>query len=138
MTDLYVYSLLPVLPHFLHYFLLSFTESVPSVLPQKKIGTWLPRTTWVCVGDSTQADPEAYAEFYNQLVALNKGGRVARIFIRKVVGVNPELEVKLNAPERFEKAFNGIPNTIWKVFEDGHELMDEVEKLKSERAASKA
>jgi phosphatidate phosphatase APP1 len=89
------------------------------------------------VGDSTQSDPEAYAEFYNQLLTLNKGGHVARIFIRKVVGVNPKLEEKLNAPERFENAFAGIPNTVWKVFEDGRELMDEVEKLKLERIGAK-
>jgi len=53
-----------------------------------------------------------------------------------VSGVNHSLEIKLNAPERFEKAFTGIPKTVWKVFEDGHELMDEVEKLRTERAAS--
>jgi phosphatidate phosphatase APP1 len=92
----------------------------------------------VCVGDSTQSDPEAYAEFYHHLVRLNKGGRVARIFIRKVSGVNKELEVKLNAPERFEKAFEGIPNTLWKVFEDGREMLSEIEKLKAERAGGPA
>jgi hypothetical protein len=53
-----------------------------------------------------------------------------------VSGVNPKLEETLNAPERFEKAFTGIPTTVWKIFEDGHELMDEVEKLKAERVAS--
>jgi hypothetical protein len=103
---------------------------------QKKVASWLPKTTWVCCGDSTQSDPEAYAEFYQQLVQLNQGGRIARIFIRKVVGVNPKLEATLNAPERFEKAFARVPKSVWKVFEDGKELMDEVEKLKVERKAS--
>jgi len=106
----------------------------------KKVSTWLPNMSWVCFGDSTQSDPEAYAEFYNQLVVLQKSngyrGRVARIFIRKVVGVNPELEVKLNAPERFETAFAGIPKNIWKVFEKGEEVMDEIEGLRKERLAA--
>lgn len=60
---------------------------------------------------------------------------MARIFIRKVVGVDPELEVKLNAPERFEKAFANVPKEIWKVFEHGSEIMDEVQKMKEERLA---
>lgn len=95
--------------------------------------------TWVCCGDSTQSDPEAYAEFYHRLEALQKSngyrGRIARIFIRKVVGVNPELEVKLNAPARFETAFSGIPTHVWKVFEKGEELLGEIEALKQERAS---
>lgn len=60
---------------------------------------------------------------------------MARIFIRKVSGVNPKLEEKLNAPERFEKAFEGIPRDVWKVFVDGSEIMDEVPKIKEERQA---
>ncbi|PVF96075.1 hypothetical protein CPB86DRAFT_807906 [Serendipita vermifera] len=101
----------------------------------RKVASWLPKTTWVCCGDSTQSDPEAYAEFYHQLVQMNQGGRIARIFIRKVVGVNPKMEATLNTPERFEKAFEGIPKSVWKVFTDGKELMEEVEKLKVERNA---
>ena len=110
--------------------------------------------TWVCVGDSTQEDPEAfvlssyyaimltsssYAQFYHHLETLRAAnptaneGRVARIWIRKVVGVNPKLEEKLNAPERFEQAFQGIPSSVWKVFQDGKELMDQIEGVKRER-----
>lgn len=38
-----------------------FSKAIKSlILVQKKISTWLPRTTWVCIGDSTQTDPEAY------------------------------------------------------------------------------
>jgi hypothetical protein len=60
---------------------------------------------------------------------------VARIFIRKVVGVDPKLEEKLNAPERFERAFANVPKDVWKVFEDGSEIIDEVAKIKEERQA---
>ncbi|CAG7853827.1 SubName: Full=Uncharacterized protein {ECO:0000313/EMBL:CCA67743.1} [Serendipita indica DSM 11827] len=104
-----------------------------------KVSGWLPRTTWVCVGDSTQSDPEAYAQFYHHLETLRatnpdaNEGRVARIWIRKVVGVNPKLEETLNAPERFERAFQGIPSEVWKVFEDGKELMDQIDGVKRER-----
>ena len=41
----------------------------------------------------------------------------------------------MNAPERFEKAFANIPKEVWKVFEHGHEIMDEVAKMKEERLA---
>ena len=122
---------------------------------QRKVASWLPNTAWVCFGDSTQSDPEAYAQFYQELVDLQKAsatpsapetpgtvqtkgprtGRVARIYIRKVVGVNPKLEEKLNAPERFEKAFANVPRDVWKVFEDGSEVMEEVPKIKAEREA---
>ena len=30
----------------------------------KKIHDWLPERKFICVGDSTQSDPEAYAEMY--------------------------------------------------------------------------
>ncbi|KIM31896.1 hypothetical protein M408DRAFT_240332 [Serendipita vermifera MAFF 305830] len=130
----------------------------------RKVASWLPNTTWVCFGDSTQSDPEAYAEFYHELVAMQKEtaaspshqstvpgpapattgtvkstgqktGRVARIYIRKVVGVNPELEEKLNQQKRFDDAFDGIPKDVWKVFEHGSEIMDDVVKMKEERLA---
>jgi len=44
--------------------------------------------------------------------------------------------VKLNTPERFETAFAGLPPNIWKVFENGEELLTELDALKKERAAS--
>lgn len=28
----------------------------------KKINTWLPKRKMICIGDSTQSDPEAYGE----------------------------------------------------------------------------
>jgi phosphatidate phosphatase APP1 len=32
----------------------------------KKIHGWLPTRQFICVGDSTQSDPEAYAEMYKK------------------------------------------------------------------------
>ena len=32
----------------------------------KKIHGWLPNRQFICVGDSTQSDPEAYAEMYKK------------------------------------------------------------------------
>jgi hypothetical protein len=71
------------------------------IFRQKKVARWLPHTTWVCIGDSTQRDPEAsvalshsldpysslslssYASFYKQQLSNPQGGRVARIWIHK-------------------------------------------------------
>lgn len=98
----------------------------------KKVSTWLPKTTWVCIGDSTQTDPEAYATFYKQLEKNGQGGRVARIWIHKVVGVNPSAEKDLNDPKRFQKAFDGIDPKVWKVFENPDELLSEINALKQQ------
>ena len=43
-------------------------------------------------------------------------------------GVNSHAEKELNAPERFEKAFKGVPSEIWKTFEDPSELMGDLRK----------
>ncbi|KAG8810005.1 hypothetical protein FRC17_003136 [Serendipita sp. 399] len=98
----------------------------------RKVSGWLPKTTWICVGDSTQSDPEVYAQFYKETAQKNLGGRVARIWIHKVVGVNLSAEKELNDPKRFEKAFEGIDSSIWKVFETPQELYSELEALKPE------
>ncbi|PVF96076.1 hypothetical protein CPB86DRAFT_787353 [Serendipita vermifera] len=115
-------------------FILSLTMGTKEYKTDRmeKIGSWLPRTTWVCIGDSTQTDPEAYADFYAYCERMQLGGRVARIWIHKVVGVNPSEEKDLNAPERFEKAFENIPRNIWKVFENAEELNAEFEALKKD------
>ncbi|KAG8811107.1 hypothetical protein FRC18_003668 [Serendipita sp. 400] len=115
-------------------FVLSLTMGTQSYKEDrmKKVSTWLPRTNWVCIGDSTQTDPEAYATFYKQLAKEGHGGRVARIWIHKVVGVNPSAEKNLNSPGRFEKAFKDIDQSVWKVFENAQELQSELEALKKE------
>ncbi|KAG9028812.1 hypothetical protein FS842_004691 [Serendipita sp. 407] len=73
-----------------------------------------------------------YAQFYKETAQKGLGGRVARIWIHKVVGVDPSAEKELNDPKRFEKAFEGIDKSVWKVFETPAELYSELEGLKAE------
>ena len=111
--------------------------SVPGVLAALTQGTqaykvarmdrvrrWLPRRRVLCIGDSTQSDPEAYAEAYRKYK-----GWIKAIFIRKVVDVQ-DMEEK-NKAERFEKAFEGVPRSVWRVFERPEELAQAVEALKT-------
>ncbi|KAG8809063.1 hypothetical protein FRC19_005472 [Serendipita sp. 401] len=81
---------------------------------------------------STQQHPTPYAQFYKETAQKGLGGRVARIWIHKVVGVDPSAEKELNDPKRFEKAFEGIDKSVWKVFETPAELYSELEGLKAE------
>lgn len=46
----------------------------------KKIHSWLPDRKYICVGDSTQEDPESYAHIYREFP-----GMIKAIYIRKVV-----------------------------------------------------
>lgn len=86
----------------------------------------LPKRKVLCVGDSTQSDPEAYGDMYRRF-----GGRwIRKVFIRKVVDVSEMEGSEKNKEERFEKAFKDVPREVWRVFEDPKELYEEVEKLK--------
>lgn len=85
----------------------------------KKINLWLPKRKMICIGDSTQKDPESYAEIYKKYP-----GWVQGIYIRKVVDA-PHMEEK-NKAERFIKAFEGVDPHIWKVFQEPNELADHV------------
>jgi hypothetical protein len=76
-----------------------------------KIHDWLPNRKFICVGDSTQSDPEAYAEMFHDYKNWIKA-----IYIR-VVENEPHMTEK-NKPERFEKAFKGIPRSVWRLFTD--------------------
>ncbi|KAI1371755.1 hypothetical protein F4677DRAFT_456962 [Hypoxylon crocopeplum] len=79
----------------------------------EKIHSWLPKRKIICIGDSTQSDPEAYGEIYRSYP-----GWVKVILIRKVEDIAAiGIEAK-NEPERFEKAFEGVPRDIWHVFSD--------------------
>ena len=90
-----------------------------------KIHDWLPRRKTICIGDSTQSDPEAYAEIYRKYP-----GWVKAIFIRRVVGVyGGEAVIQRNSDARFLQAFKGIPRSVWKVFESTDELNEAVEAL---------
>ena len=103
----------------------SFTEGTQAykVSRMEKIHTWLPKRKMLCLGDSTQTDPEAYAE-----IAKKYPGWVKGIFIRKVTDAG-DLGSK-NSDERFEKAFAGLDKDLWKVFEDPKELVDRIQALK--------
>lgn len=79
----------------------------------KKIYSWLPKRKMICIGDSTQSDPEAYGEIYRTFP-----GWVKVILIRKVEDIAAiGIEAK-NEPERFEKAFRDVPRGVWHVFSD--------------------
>lgn len=85
------------------------------VARMRRLHAWLPRRRMICIGDSTQRDPEAYASMYRDY-----GGAdwVALVLIRRVAGVAVAggLDDK-NRPERFEAAFRGVPRSVWHVFE---------------------
>lgn len=106
-----------------------------------------PRRRVVCIGDSAQEDPEAYAD-----AAREFPGWIRAIFIRKVpvppvpvrgtpgadgglpdgVAVEEEEVERLrtkNAEERFVKAFAGLDRGLWHVFEEPEELAERVEEL---------
>ncbi|KAJ5085420.1 hypothetical protein N7532_010191 [Penicillium argentinense] len=102
----------------------SFTEKTQEykVDRMEKIHRWFPLRQVLCIGDSTQTDPEAYAEMYKRYP-----GWIHAIAIRKVTDVS-NMEEK-NEPERFEKAFKDIPDDAWIVFEDPKELYDFVDGL---------
>ncbi|OCK79692.1 hypothetical protein K432DRAFT_382838 [Lepidopterella palustris CBS 459.81] len=89
-----------------------------------KIHRWFPRRKFLCIGDSTQTDPESYGEMFRRYP-----GWVCAIFIRKVTDI-AEMDVsKNNSPERFEKAFKDVPQDVWHVFEDPSELYEKVAAL---------
>ena len=96
----------------------------------EKLHRWLPKKQFLCIGDSTQTDPEAYGTMFIKCEKLSKSryrtypGWIKTIWIRVVSGVNPEKEETLNAPERFETAFEGVPREAWRTFTDPSELMN--------------
>lgn len=99
----------------------SLTSNVKSYKTSQidKILGWFPQRKYVCIGDSTQEDPETYAAAYKKYP-----GSIKAIYIRKVLDA-PFMERK-NEPERFEKAFEGIPSNIWRVFVLPDDLKDHV------------
>ena len=90
----------------------------------EKIHDWLPKRKMLCVGDSTQSDPEVYGDMYRKYK-----GWIKAIFIRKVTDVAEMGATQKNAPERFEKAFRDVPRGVWKVFTDPNELYGAVDAL---------
>jgi phosphatidate phosphatase APP1 len=58
----------------------------------------------IVIGDSTQSDPEAYGD-----VCRAFPGWMKLILIRKVTDIAAVGIQEKNEPERFEKAFEGVP-----------------------------
>lgn len=108
-------------------FLASLTQGTEAYKSSRidKIHTWLPNRKVLCVGDSTQSDPEAYGD-----ICRKYKGWVKKVFIRKVVDVAEMKETDKNTDKRFEKAFRDVPRDVWKTFVDPKELADAVAKLK--------
>lgn len=90
-----------------------------------KIHGWFPQRKFVCIGDSTQKDPETYAAAYKKYP-----GWIKAIYIRKVLDA-PFMTEK-NKPERFEKAFEGVPSHVWRVFVLPDDLKDHIEHIAGE------
>ena len=91
----------------------------------RKVHSWLPNRKVICIGDSTQSDPESYAEIYREFP-----GWIRAIYIRKVTDA-PFMEQK-NKDERFEKAFKDIPKDVYQVFTNPSELAHHVKHLSGE------
>ena len=107
-------------------FLTSLTQGTQAykVSRMETIQKNFPSRKFLCIGDSTQSDPEAYGEMYR-----NFPGWVGAVFIRLVRDVEPMNESEKNKPERFKKAFKDVPRDVWTVFEDPKELVEKVREL---------
>ena len=90
----------------------------------RKIQSWFPHRRFICIGDSTQSDAEAYGE-----AARKYPGWIKAIFIRKVTGIAAMDEKTKNSKERFEKAFKGLDKKMWHAFTDPSELLERMEDL---------
>lgn len=103
----------------------SFTRGTQAykVSRMERVHGWFPQRKIVCIGDSTQSDPEAYAEMYRK-----QRKWIRAIFIRKVTDV-ANMEEK-NKDERFRTSFRGIPSRVWKVFERPEEIYAAVDELR--------
>ena len=108
-------------------FLASLTQGTEAYKRSRieEIHGWLPKRKVLCVGDSTQSDPEAYGD-----ICRKYRGWVKAVFIRRVTDVAEMKDTDKNSDERFEKAFRDVPREIWRTFEDPRELYGAVEQLK--------
>lgn len=108
----------------------SFTEGVQEYKTSRieKIQSWLPKRNFICIGDSTQSDPETYAEMYTKYPDWIKA-----IYIRKVTDA-PNMETK-NKNQRFVDAFKEVPDHVWRVFVGPTELADHVKHLSGQAHA---
>lgn len=108
-------------------FLASLTQGTEAYKSSRMqhVHTCLPKRKVLCVGDSTQSDPEAYGD-----ICRKYPGWVKRVFIRRVEDVSEMEGTDKNTHERFEKAFHGVDKSIWTTFKDPKELEQAVEELR--------
>jgi hypothetical protein len=93
----------------------------------EKMHTWFPDRQFICVGDSTQKDPESYAE-----IARRHPGWIKAIYIRRVPDENEiqgALNPTRNSNERFETAFKGLDPKMWLIFDEPDEVRKNVQLL---------
>ncbi|KAL4259183.1 Phosphatidate phosphatase APP1 catalytic domain-containing protein [Pleurotus pulmonarius] len=74
----------------------------------QRIQRFYPAKKWLTVGDSTQKDPETYANAFRTFGP----DFIACIWIRRVDGAD-------NSDARFAEAFQGVPQDKFRVFSDG-------------------
>ncbi|KAK8085973.1 phosphatidate phosphatase APP1 [Apiospora phragmitis] len=116
--------------------------SIPGLLSSITLGTeqykvgrmdrireWLPKRKFICIGDSTQADPESYGKIYRKYP-----GWVKLILIRKVTDIAALGIESKNEPKRFNRAFKGVPRERWHVFEDAAECRAIIQKMVAEES----
>ncbi|KAK6525764.1 hypothetical protein TWF281_010809 [Arthrobotrys megalospora] len=82
------------------------------IAQMEKLRSFYPQKKFLTIGDSTQADPEVYAE-----IARRHPDFIQCIWIRKVNEAD-------NSDERFATAFKGVPQAKWKVFTEPSELAE--------------
>jgi len=80
----------------------------------EKILADFPRRRFALVGDSGENDPEIYAA-----VTRKHPTRIQHVFIRNVGG-------RGSLPDRFQKAFEGIPAAQWQIFTQPSELPEQL------------
>ena len=99
---------------------------------EERIRKYWPQRKFVCLGDSTQSDPEVYGEMCRRYP-----GWIGAVFIRRVSGVVEPGDGVLpgrgdderNKPERFEKAFEGVDKGLWYVFDEPGEVRERIDRL---------
>ncbi|KAI5237560.1 hypothetical protein E4T43_07998 [Aureobasidium subglaciale] len=93
----------------------------------EKMHTWFPHRQFICIGDSTQKDPESYGE-----VARRHPGWIKAIYIRRVPDENEiqeALNPNRNSSARFEDAFKGLESKMWLVFDHADEMRRNIQLL---------
>lgn len=93
----------------------------------EKMHTWFPDRQFICIGDSTQKDPESYGD-----IARRHPGWIKAIYIRRVPDDNEiqgALNPDRNSEKRFEAAFKGLDPKMWLVFDEADEVRRNVQLL---------